>query len=474
MNSTSNLLKRAFLLTALIGFFSVSPASIAYAKSASILIQQESFEFAAKKATPAVVTVHSRTIVEMPQSRSWRDFFENRDRPQRNRSERQEQRSSGSGVVISEDGYIVTNNHVIEGVNDITITLSDKREYSADVVGVDPLTDIALLKIDAKNLQSLEFGNSDKLNLGQYVLAVGNPLGIGLSVTKGIVSALKRNMGINQDQYGIESFIQTDAVINRGNSGGALVDLKGNIVGINTAIFSGTGYHAGYGFAVPAKIVTHVVAELKKEGEVKRGYIGISLQEVNYLMAKANNWNAPKGVYVARVMADMPAYEAGLQNDDIVLEVDGVPVNAPNELQVEVSLKRPNTPVKLKLYRDGKTLTKTLRLKARDSFTAVNMEVNKKPSLESLGIDGHSLSTRAKRELDLESGFEIEDVTQFSSAARAGLRKGDIILRIGKTNVKTLTDLENYIENLDSDDVAKLYVLPRDGGYKRFYYVRIP
>jgi serine protease Do len=435
---------------------------------------QETFEYAAKLATPSVVTVYASTMVKEQQSFNPFDLFRDRQYDRRKQEPREyQQQSSGSGVIVSADGYIVTNNHVVEDVDELTVQLMDKRQFTAKLIGVDPLTDLALIKIEGANLSPIKIGKSSDLALGQQVLAIGNPLQIGLTVTTGIVSALNRNIGIIEDSYAVESFIQTDAVINRGNSGGALVNLKGELIGINSAIFSGTQYYTGYGFAVPTTIVKPVIDALRKEGRVRRGYIGISLSQVDYKIAKANGWGIPKGVYVSQVLENMPAATAGIKQDDIILEVDNVPVNEPNELQVQVSTKNYDANVQLKLFRNGKTLTKTVKLRERTDAGVVQTSNVNKVDIESLGMELQTISKQARDAFDLDKGIEVVNVRRYSEAFDAGLRTGDIILQAGRSELNKVQDLANYIKEREKGDVVKLYVQPHDGKFKRFIYLEI-
>lgn len=278
-------------------------------------------------------------------------------------------RGFGSGVILSDDGYIVTNNHVIEEAQNIKVILNDKREFDARLIGTDPSTDIALLKIDTEGLPFLTYGNSDELKLGEWVLAVGNPFNLTSTVTAGIVSARARNIGINTDQMAIESFIQTDAAVNPGNSGGALVNQSGKLVGINSAIASRTGSYAGYSFAVPVSIVKKVVDDLKEFGEVQRALLGVNIQDVNQEIAEDLNLSTVNGVYVAGVTENGAARDAGIREEDVIISVQGDQVRTSAELQEKISQFRPGDDVKVGVLRDGerKQFTVTLRNKHGDT-----------------------------------------------------------------------------------------------------------
>lgn len=264
------------------------------------------------------------------------------------------QYTSGSGVIVSEDGYIITNNHVIKGFNEVSISLYDGKEYLAKVIAADPSTDLALLKINEKNLNNLNFANSDNVEVGEWVLAIGNPLNLNSTVTSGIVSAKARNINILQQEYAIESFIQTDAAVNPGNSGGALVNLNGELIGINTAIASTTGAYSGYSFAIPSNIVNKVYTDLLNYGIVQRAFLGIYIQEMNPKLAKELQINYTAGIYVNGYTANSNAESAGLRKGDIITKVDSIQVSSISELQEELMKKNPGMNVTLSVSRKGK------------------------------------------------------------------------------------------------------------------------
>jgi len=271
--------------------------------------------------------------------------------------------SFGSGVIITEDGYIVTNNHVIENSNTISVVLNDKREYTASIVGIDPTTDLALLKIDANDLNFIPFGNSDALRVGEWVLAVGNPFNITSSVTAGIVSAKSRSMEIIQDDYRIESFIQTDAAVNSGNSGGALVNLRGELIGINTAIATPTGGNVGISFAIPASIIEKVVTDIIEYGTVQRAIMGITIEEVTSRIAEENKLDNLEGVLVTGIVENGAAEEAGIRQGDVILLIDGVKVSSPSMIQERVGRYRPGDKITVTVKRNNKTQQFTVTLR---------------------------------------------------------------------------------------------------------------
>lgn len=271
--------------------------------------------------------------------------------------------SSGSGVIITQDGYIVTNYHVIEGAGEIEVILNNRRNYTARIIGTDPSTDLAVIKINRTGLKHVSFGNSDKLRVGEWVMAVGNPFNLASTVTTGIVSAKARNINILDDNLAIESFIQTDAVVNPGNSGGALVNLSGQLIGVNTAIATPTGYYAGYAFAVPVNLVRKVITDIMEFGEVKRGFLGVSIRGIDGKLATKYDLDDVEGVLVADVNINSAAAAAGIEQGDIILEVEGVKVNSAPELQERISLHRPGAKVSLLIKRDNQNINKEVMLK---------------------------------------------------------------------------------------------------------------
>jgi serine protease Do len=429
------------------------------------------FAKAAEKAQPSVVTVTVEKIVKGKQFNPFDFFFKERKNPE---EKEYRQGGTGSGVIISNDGFIVTNNHVVGDADEVVVTLMDKREYKAEIVGTDPLTDIALIKvIDGSDFIPVDFSDSENLRIGDHVMAIGNPLGIGATVTSGIVSALNRNIQILGNEYAVETFIQTDAAINPGNSGGALVDLRGNLVGINTAIASRTGYYTGYGFAVPVNMVKHVIGQIKEYGKVRRGYIGIGLSSVNFKMAKSHGWKAPKGVYVSQVFDGKPGAKAGLKADDIVLEVDEKEVNEPNELQARVSNKAHNAKVKLKIFRDGKTFSKVLQLEEREMDGKSLVSNNDATKLDKLGLEVKIIDLKTKQTLEVSSGIMISNVEPYSEAYDSGLRSGDIILKVGKTELNHPREFFEYLQDKESGHVVKLLVMPASGSFKKHVYLEV-
>jgi len=349
----------------------------------------------------------------------------------------------GSGVIISADGTIVTNNHVIDGADNIKVILNDKHEFVAKLVGSDPQTDIAVLKIDAKDLPFLSFGNSDNLKLGQWVLAVGNPFNLTSTVTAGIVSAKSRDIGINPDQMRIESFIQTDAAVNPGNSGGALVNTHGELIGINTAIASQTGSYSGYSFAIPSNIVQKVVSDLKEYGDVQRALLNVRIGTVDAETAKKYNLDKIEGVFIGEVQHGGAAESAGLKTNDVIISVDNVNVNSTSELQEQISKHRPGDKISVVIKRDNKKkpFNVTLRNKHGD------MEIVKGDTPDDIfGAKFVEVSDRNKEKLGIKYGVEIAELGD-GKFRDAGIKKGFIITQVNKSAVSEVNELKRIIKN---------------------------
>jgi len=350
-------------------------------------------------------------------------------------------------VIVSPEGYILTNNHVVDGATDVRVTLSDKREFKARIVGTDPKTDLAVLKIDAANLPSVVIGDSERVQVGDYALAIGNPFGLGSTVTMGIVSATGRgNLGI--EDY--EDFIQTDAPINPGNSGGALVNDRGDLIGINTAILShGSEGNQGIGFAIPVSVARNVTDQILRNGKVTRAYLGVMSEEVTPALAKAFHAQEVAGALVAAVTPDSPASQAGIEKGDIILSVNGKPVNDSAQLRMTISLMQPGASVSVKLLRDGTERAVSAKLAELPTETA---RAGAEPGVPQTGMDGVSVedvSARDARQLGLPAntnGVVVTSVDPSSQAAVNGLRRGDVILEVNRKPVRTTADFEQAIK----------------------------
>jgi len=348
----------------------------------------------------------------------------------------------GSGVIISEDGYIVTNNHVIDKSNEIEVVLNDKRSFKAKIVGKDPSTDLALLKVKANGLSVISYGNSDDVKIGEWVLAVGNPFNLTSTVTAGIISAKGRNINIMGGQYPIESFIQTDAAVNPGNSGGALVNIKGELVGVNAAIATRTGSFSGYSFAIPAGIVQKVVADLKEYGIVQRALLGISILDMNSEIAKSLDMDKIEGVLVEGIMPGGSASKAGINKNDVILKVGEKSVNKVSELQEQVSRYRPGDKVIITLLRDNKVKKISVVLQNKIG----NTEVVSSDVYTVLGANFKPLSKREKEKYGLASGVSVAELQQ-GKLRKAGVRQGYIITHINRIPVNSLSDIDKALKD---------------------------
>lgn len=353
--------------------------------------------------------------------------------------------SSGSGVIISPDGYIVTNNHVVEGATDIEITMNDKREYhEVKVVGTDPSTDLALLKIDAKSLPFVVFGNSDSIRVGEWVLAVGNPFNLESTVTAGIVSAKGRNINILEDQYSIESFIQTDAAVNPGNSGGALVNSNGELVGINTAIITRSGRYEGYSFAIPANLARKVISDIKEYGVVQRGFLGISIDDLSNEKARELGMSVASGVIINRVYQNGAASEAGLKNGDVIVGINGMKVKSKPELLEQVGRFRPGNTVNVDYFRGGRKFKADIVLKNKANTTAL-LASRKDGILDKLGLELRELTTDELHSVHTP-GVKVISIERNSVIERTNMDPGFIITRINNQKVQTVEDVVDLLQ----------------------------
>lgn len=435
------------------------------------------FSEVVKKVRPAVVNITpAKALVrhERRGGREWRDPFEPfeeffnfprrfgpRHRPfDREPFERGPREGGmGSGVIVSPDGYIITNFHVVEGVEEVQVTLPDKREFRGRVIGTDPKTDLAVVKIDEQDLPYVNWGDSSKLQVGEYVLAVGNPFGLNSTVTLGIVSALGRGrMGITQ----YEDFIQTDAAINPGNSGGALVNTKGELVGINTAIFSRTGGYQGIGFAVPTSMARPVYESLVKEGRVVRGYLGVVIQDLTPDLAKSFGMENARGVLISDVTADSPADESGLKQGDVIVEYQGEKVDDPAMLQRLVTRTPVGTKATIKVIRDGREKELTVKVsEAPETIKTAKADQAGEAEHALTGIEVQTLDRRMAQELGLNEktrGVVVTKVERDSPADEAGVREGDVILEINRHEVRSVRDFEKVTAGLKKDQNVLLRI----------------
>lgn len=461
----------------------------------ALVALNEALHGISKEVTPTVVFI---TVESRPRSESRDDsnrFFHffgpefRLDTPRRG-----PEIGAGSGVILTPDGYILTNNHVVENASDegIQVTLSDGRNFKqAKLIGTDRYTDLAVIKIDASNLEVAAIGNSDNVEVGHLVFAFGNPLGLTSTMTQGIVSATGRgNLRIIDDGsgYSIENFIQTDAAVNPGNSGGALVDIKGEVIGINTAIATTNQRYQGYSFAIPVNLAKKVATDLIKFGKVRRGYIGVQIQGMDATMAKANGFDRPTGVFVQEVNKGSAGEAAGLQAGDIILSVDGKEVNSSNQLQTLVASKYPGETVTLKVFRKGKNIEKKVVLKSRDDeeeqvvaardtrsgrSTPKESAAPSTVKMDNLGITVRNLDTKAKQTYEVESGVLVESVEPFSEAQRRNLQPNDVILSVGDQAVGSVKELEGLIRSKKPGD-ALLMRVKGENRATRFVAIEIP
>jgi len=370
------------------------------------------------------------------------------------------QRGGGSGIIISKDGYILTNNHVVKDAIEVKVGLFDRREFEANIIGTDPLTDIAVIKIDANNLPVAFLGNSDKLKVGTWVMAIGNPLALSSTVTAGIISAVDRNLKLIKDSYGVEDYIQTDAAINPGNSGGALVDLSGAVIGVNTAIATNglTSSYIGYGFAIPINLAKVVAKDLIAFGKVNRGYIGVNISDVDAPTARALGLNKPRGIIIQDVLKGSAAENADIKVGDVILKADDKIINRTNELQSYIATHRAGDIITLTLFRDGKIISRKVKLKQRNklkeqtasSQKAKTPEKKLKPetvSFKKIGLTVRNATPKELKQYKSENGIFIEKVESFSIAEDQGLAPGEIIFKVQNKIVKNTEDFQKILNN---------------------------
>ena len=431
------------------------PATLKFA-SPEEPASHNSFAPVVKRVLPAVVSVSSTKVVKTRANAPdeldplFRQFFGGRGLNTPQQPQREE--GLGSGVIVSPEGYILTNNHVVDGATQVMVTLADRREFRARVIGTDPKTDIAVLKIDAANLQPIVIGNSDQLQVGDYVLAVGNPFGLGKTVTMGIVSATGRaNLGI--EDY--EDFIQTDASINPGNSGGALTNDRGELVGINTAILShGSEGNQGIGFAIPVSVARKVMDQIVRNGHVTRAYLGVRAQDVTPALAREFHESEVRGALVADVSPNSPASRAGIEKGDIILEVSGKPVNDGAQLAMNVSLTSPGTTVNVKVLRDGATRDFTIRLEELPTEQAA-VEKNSGSSENAMeGVSVENVTPASAKDLGLPAnaaGVVVTNIDPSSPAAESGLQRGDVIQEVNHHAVRNTQDFDRAIRGSNNE-----------------------
>jgi len=465
----------------------LSPLNCCFAASATEPLKHTSNDFTsvAKHAIPAVVSIKVKEKQEKNSrrrgqfygdlsERSWLEKFFDFPFEEQDQDPSDQFTGQGSGFIVSKDGYIVTNRHVVKHTNEIIVTLNDGRELPGKLVGEDSNADIAIIKIDADQLPYLHFGNSDQLEVGQWVVAIGTPLGLQASLSAGIVSAKGRN---NLDLARVEDFIQTDAALNRGNSGGPLLNLEGDVVGINTAIASTVGGYMGIGFAIPSNIAKNSMQQLIDKGSVTRSYIGIALQQMNSELASAFGLNKPQGIVVAQVIKDSPAERSQIKVGDIILKYDDHPISTIGGFRTAIALMTPGNEVKLSLLRGGKPLEIAVTV-AEDPSN--NLEGREKPFKasgepfheKSLGISVENLTPQYVESLKLgdDKGVIVSSVTAGSMAQWAGLRKGTLIMEV---NQKKIENIEQFEKAVQSTDSKPLLLLIKDKGVVKFLSLKL-
>ncbi len=442
------------------------------------------FTYGAEVSTPGVVHIKATAIRQArQQQRSVFDDFFGDDffgMPRGN----QPSESSGSGVIISAEGYIATNNHVIEGAEELEVITSDKKIYKGKVIGTDPSTDIAVIKIEANNLNALTFANSDNVKVGEWVLAVGNPFNLESTVTAGIISAKGRDISILKNKYTerfqrngnkpsgdtpIESFIQTDAAVNPGNSGGALVNLKGELIGINTAIASPNGAYAGYAFAVPSSIVKKVTADIIKFGNVQRGYLGISPMELNSKIAEEVGAKLNEGIYVADVPENGAAYAAGVKKGDVILKIDGIEVKSEPKFREMIGRKSLGETVRVTVNRNGSIKDYDITLRNRDG----GKDMVKKESqnlFSKLGANFEDVSAAEKSKFGINGGVKVKEIYEGQISNQTEIREGFIIIKVGDRKVNNTTELKKALEQAKADGEDVVMLGGFYPGYSKMYY----
>ncbi|MDY6827903.1 MAG: DegQ family serine endoprotease [Pseudomonadota bacterium] len=441
--------------------------------SALVAAELPDFTDLVKRQSAVVVNISTETTVQsrrqaggyalpddMPEF--FRRFFDIPGAPNGRAAPPQKRRNLGSGFVISADGYILTNNHVVQGADEITVALTDRHEFVAELVGADPASDLALLKVDAKGLPVAKFGDSDALEVGEWVLAIGSPFGFDYSVSAGIVSATGRSLPNDQNQNYVP-FIQTDVAINPGNSGGPLFNMKGEVVGINSMIYTRSGGFMGLSFAIPTSVALNVVEQLKESGRVTRGWLGVSIQEVNRDLAESFGLRRPHGALVVSVVPDSPAAAAGLEPGDVIVEVEGQTVNVSGDLPHIIGRLEPGTKAKIEVVRSGKRRALTARIGelpedpgqvAQQAPPTVNDD-------NRLQVRVRDLSPALRQRLGVEAGVEVVEVGQGPGAA-VGLRPGTVITRIGDQIIEDVDDFERVVQQLPAGELIPMRVI-RDG-----------
>ncbi|MBL7014404.1 MAG: Do family serine endopeptidase [Candidatus Marinimicrobia bacterium] len=454
-------------------------SSITFGQNSIVQQFSDAFADVAEKANPAVVTILTNKVIKMQQFNPNNPFQFNHPFVPRNGQQERHLNALGSGVIVDAlNGYILTNNHVVDDVDEIQVKLIDKRVFDAELVGADPKSDLAILKIQADDLESIVLGDSDKLRVGEWVMAVGSPFSASLShtVTTGIVSALGRSniLGSNRNY---EDFIQTDAAINPGNSGGALLNMKGELIGINTAIATG-GYekaNRGVGFAIPSNMASKIMNDLIQKGYVVRAWLGVFIQELDDATARALEIETRDGALISDVVDNSPAKKAGIKEGDLIISFDGEKVKNPSNLKNIVSLTAPGTRSKVKVIREGEERTFIVLLEEMENDDPLSLSKNKTSSFKKYGIDVKQLTTQYRNKYgisDIDDGLVIIDVNPNSDAANKGVTTGDLIKRVGTKKVKNVKDFNRLIEQSKKNGTI-LLLIKKPSGNSRFVTLKL-
>ncbi|MFQ5823806.1 MAG: Do family serine endopeptidase [bacterium] len=434
----------------------------------------DAFIYIADLVVPTVVSIQSTRIVRSADIERFHDGDDLKDFFRFRFPKEFRQQGSGSGIIVSKEGYILTNVHVVNKAKKLRVILHDNREFEADIIGLDPLTEVAVIKIDADDLPVVKLGDSDQCKVGEWVLAIGNPLELRSTVTAGIISAKERQIDIIRDSYGVESFIQTDAAINPGNSGGALVNLKGEVIGVNTAIATETGYSAGFGFAIPINLAKKIMSDLILKGKVERGYLGIAMQNIDEKKARALHLERPKGVFIDKVLPDGPAQRSGIRAKDVLFKINNEYVYKSNQVQAIIARKNPGEVINLTLLRNGKEIMLNVTLGKKEIIGVEVDQKNKNKDFQYLGLSVENLTREDAAEIGYSgrAGVLITEVERWSPADEAGIREDDLLIEIDDKAIMSKIDLYEVISNLKKGSVSIFTIVREQSEFHVF--VEIP